>query len=117
MNLHQKWYVVCGKLKSWEYTKDGPLGAICLALSRAKFLDATEIPADYLDEVFFYVDARGFRTHKDDLIRNPDNAFDDGSAAWKILISVGLDRFDHAMRSFDPFCQDEYYRELGEDDE
>jgi len=99
-----------------EWTKDGPLGAVVNAISRAGFKDSTEIPADYLDEVFFYVDARGYRKHKDDEIRNPDNAFDDGSAAWKILVSIALDRFDHDMRSYDPFCQDKYFEELGEDE-
>lgn len=117
-----KYYVVSGKLRACVIAKSAS-HAVAEALSLAGFKDQTEIPADYLHTVYFFVDKRGYRDmiplkKLEDVGGNEYNSDKDtGLPVWKILLHVGLDRFDREVRSFDPFCQDEYYRELGEDDE
>lgn len=113
-----KYYVVSGKLRACVTAKSAS-HAVAEALSLAGFKDQTEIPADYLHTVYFFVDKRGYRDmipveKLEDEFRSDK---DTGLPVWKILLHVGLDRFDKETHEYDPFCQDEYFRELGEDEE
>ena len=120
-----KYYVWNDKIKVWVQANH-PVEAIAAALSYCGFKDSIDIPDHLISSSNFTVDCMGFRHIEGSFVPLIDTELivDGPNEINELMFPMhlvdkdrALEFFDDLQHRYDPFCQDEYYRELGENDD
>jgi len=108
----KKYYVWNDKIQVLVMA-ESTMKAVAEALSYCGFKCQTEIPAHLISWDLFYVDERGFRNKpelfNETILTNGEchrEMLQEGASYW-IMKEAALNWFDHYMKEYDPFCEND----------